>query len=56
MSYSGGGTVWCNGADFLQLDSLTTGKRTYYSKTVYNKNELLFLDYGKKELSAVTKE
>ena len=55
-NYIGKGTVWVNTASFYKQDTLSRGKRAYYSKTELNNSELLFLDYGDKELFPVTKE
>lgn len=55
-NYIGKGTVWVNTSSFYKQDTLSRGKRTYYSKIELNNSELLFLDYGDKELFAVTKE
>ncbi|WP_431166059.1 hypothetical protein [Tenacibaculum halocynthiae] len=55
--YSICGNIWVNQNRFLKNDTLTTKrKRTYYSKTEYYKNTLLYLDYGDKELSPITNE
>jgi glyoxylase-like metal-dependent hydrolase (beta-lactamase superfamily II) len=53
-NYTGKGIVWVNNTDFLKQDTLVTGKRTYYSKTQLSKSDLLFLDYGDKDLYPVT--
>lgn len=55
-NYINKGKIWCNADGFLKHDTLTSGKRIYYSKTSFNKNELLFLDYGDKDLFAITQE
>lgn len=55
-NYTANGKIWCNAADFSKEDTLTNGKRLYYSKTSLHKSELLFLDYGDKDLFPVTKE
>jgi hypothetical protein len=55
-NFIGKGKIWVNATDFVKQDTLTSGKRIYFSKTVFNKNEMLFLDYGDKDLFAVTKE
>ena len=52
--YTGKGIVWVNTANFLKQDTLITGNRTYYSKAQVSKTDFLFLDYGDKELFAVT--
>lgn len=53
--YTGGGTIWCNAIFFFKQDSINSGRRTYYSKTRMDKKELLFLDYGNKDQSSITK-
>lgn len=55
-NYTGNGTVWTNADNFLKNDTLlrTGGKKPYYSKTQFNKTEFLLLDYGDKDLSAIT--
>jgi len=52
--YNSTGIVWCNTDNFLKSDSLTFKGKKYNSKTQLNKSILLFLDYGDKELFAVT--
>jgi glyoxylase-like metal-dependent hydrolase (beta-lactamase superfamily II) len=52
--YDGSGMVWCNGDQFLKQDTLVSGKRILYSKTQFSKDELLYLDYGRKEFSPIT--
>ncbi|MFA6060255.1 MAG: hypothetical protein WC756_18790 [Taibaiella sp.] len=54
LNYIGTGIVWYNADNFLRQDTLTHGKRILYSKTQFNTTEFLYVDYGKKELSAVT--
>lgn len=53
-NYNSIGTVWCNTENFLKSDSLTFRGKKYNSKTQFSKSTLLFLDYGDKELFAVT--
>ena len=55
-NYKGKGNIWANTNTFLKQDTLINGNRAYYSKTVFNDSELLFLDYGDKEMSPITKE
>jgi len=55
-NYIGKGTIWSNADTFLKQDTLNRGKRVYYSKTNFNNSELLFLNYGDKELFPVTKK
>ncbi len=54
--YKANGKLWINAEDFYKQDTLTNGSRVYHSKTSLHKSELLFLDYGDKELFPVTKE
>ncbi|MBS1491311.1 MAG: hypothetical protein JSS93_12355 [Bacteroidetes bacterium] len=54
-NYTGKGIVWSNAANFIKSDTLARGQRTYYSITQWNESTLLFLDYGDKDLFAVTK-
>jgi glyoxylase-like metal-dependent hydrolase (beta-lactamase superfamily II) len=53
-NYNSTGIVWCNADNFLKSDSLTFRGKKYNSKTQLDKSTLLFLDYGDKELFAVT--
>ncbi len=55
-NYLGRGSIWNNATNFIKQDTLSRGKRKFYSKTVFNSTELLFLDYGDKNLFPVTKE
>jgi hypothetical protein len=54
--YAGKGIVWTNGDNFLKNDTLVNvaRNRSYYAKTQLSKNDMLFLDYGDKDLFAVT--
>ncbi|PZF74013.1 MBL fold metallo-hydrolase [Taibaiella soli] len=56
--YDANGIIYTNADYFLKDDTLTntTSKRTYYSKTQYSPATLLLLDYGDKDLYAVTKD
>jgi glyoxylase-like metal-dependent hydrolase (beta-lactamase superfamily II) len=51
------GTVWTNTNSFMKFDTMTNtvSKRTYISKTQLNEKNVLFLDYGDKDLFEVTK-
>lgn len=49
------GRLWCRGDHFLKQDTLTSGNTTYYSKTNLSKTDLVFLDYGDKDLSTITR-
>src|SRR5688572_17360483 len=55
-NYAGQGIIWVNENGFMQSDTLVNVARnaSYYSKTQLTKDDLLFLDYGDKELFAVT--
>ncbi len=53
-NYFGKGIVWSNGDRFLKHDTLSTGNRVYTSKTSLSPGELLFIDYGDKDLFPVT--
>jgi hypothetical protein len=53
-NYIGKGIVWSNVDNFLKQDTLVRGKKNYFSKTQFNKTDLLFLDYGDKNLFDVT--
>ncbi len=55
-NYIGSGTIWSNATSFIKQDTLRRAKRVYYSSTVFNNTELLFLDYGDKALFPITKE
>jgi hypothetical protein len=50
------GAVWVNATQFHKQDTMVRGKRKYYSKTSFNNSGLLFLDYGDKDLYAVTRD
>lgn len=52
--YDKKGAVWLNASNFLKQDTLTQDSKTYYSKSQLSPDELLLLDYGDKELLAVT--
>lgn len=52
--YNSAGTFWCNADSFMKTDSLTFRGKAYNSKLQSDKSTLLFLDYGDKELFAVT--
>ncbi|MDR3680719.1 MAG: hypothetical protein P4L41_12200 [Flavipsychrobacter sp.] len=54
MYYTGSGAIWCNAHDFAQQDTFLIRKHTQYSKTQFNEDELLFQDYGDKDISPVT--
>jgi len=56
--YDANGIIYTSADRFLKDDTLTntSSKRTYYSKTEYSPATLLFLDYGDKDLFAVTKD
>ncbi|HEY3405263.1 MAG TPA: hypothetical protein VGK59_17885, partial [Ohtaekwangia sp.] len=56
-NYAGTGVVWTNAENFLKSDTLTNlaRNRSYYSKTQLTPTDLLFLDYGDKDLYSVTK-
>ncbi len=55
-NYTGKGTVWINPGNFVKSDTLlnVARNRSYYSKTQFSATDLLFLDYGDKDLFAVT--
>ena len=53
-NYQGNGKIWCNSEEFAKLDTLKSRQRSYNSKTVLNKKEMLLLDFGDKDLFQVT--
>ena len=55
-AYTGRGRVWLTPDDFLKQDTLTNvaRQRTYYSSTQRSANNLLYRDYGDKDLLPVT--
>jgi hypothetical protein len=55
-NYTGKGTAWISAEIFHKNDTLlkVSRKRTYFSKTQFDKTNLLFLDYGDKELFPVS--
>lgn len=55
-NYLGNGQIWSSSGEFVKQDTLKKGKRIYNSKTVLNKQEMIFLDFGDKELFKVTNE
>lgn len=55
-NYTAKGTIWINANNFLKSDTLTSGQRTYFSKTHWSTSTLLFLDYGDTELFASTND
>lgn len=55
-NYIGKGEIWSNNDSFLKSDTLINGSRTFFSKMSFNKSELLFLDFGDKDLYPVTKD
>ena len=55
LNYEGRGIIDCNSKTFLKQDTLTRGKRSFLSKGQYDDSTYLYLDYGNKELSPVTK-
>jgi len=56
-NYAGKGIIWISEDSFIKNDTLINVARnaSYYSKTQLTKDELLFLDYGDKDLFAVTR-
>jgi len=52
--YLGKGTIWSNYINFFKQDTLTNGKRTYFSKLEFTESNMLFLDYGDKDLFPVS--
>lgn len=54
-NYKSNGIVWSNANNFMKSDSLTFRNKKYNSKIQLDKSTLLFLNYGDKELFAVTK-
>lgn len=54
VAYSGKGTVWYHADKFSRRDTLISGKRTLFSKTCLNKDAVLYIDYGHKDLSPAT--
>lgn len=55
-AYDKKGTAWLSDQRFLRQDTLTQGPKTYYSRTQLGAGEVLFQDYGEKELAAATPE
>lgn len=56
-TYSGKGDFWVNKNTFLKQDTLINSRgRKYTSKTNYDNEILLYLDYGDKELLPITKD
>lgn len=53
-TYKSSGRVWCSGEEFRMADTLLLRGKTYYSTTRASQHDLLFIDYGDKELFPVT--
>lgn len=49
------GIISCNVNNFIKRDTLINGFRTSFSNTELSKTDFLFVNYGEKELSPVTK-
>lgn len=49
------GTINYNATCFQKADTLKRGTRTYFSKTYFKKDTLLFIDYGDKEIAEINK-
>jgi glyoxylase-like metal-dependent hydrolase (beta-lactamase superfamily II) len=52
--YESNGQIWINRLNFCKSDTLKSGSKTFYSKTQYNTETLLFLDYGDEKLMEIT--
>lgn len=52
--FKGRGDAYSSDVCFLKNDTIRSGPRTYFSKTQFDTGALLFIDYGDKELFAVT--
>ncbi|MFN8575581.1 MAG: hypothetical protein U0354_01865 [Candidatus Sericytochromatia bacterium] len=50
------GKAWINYDNFIKEDKLPFNGKDYFSKTVFNKSELLLINYGEDSLSKITKE
>ena len=50
------GTMWMGRYGFSKQDSLVSNGKTYFSKTYFTKEHLLFLDFGDKDLFPVTED
>ncbi len=55
-SYTAKGKLWVNAGNFSKLDTMLSGRQTYYSKTQWNTTDLLFLDYGDEKLFESTRD
>lgn len=56
-TYKGKGDFWVDSTRFLKQDSLANSQgKSYSSETEYSNGVLLFQDYGRQELSSMTKE
>ncbi|UOQ51689.1 hypothetical protein [Hymenobacter cellulosivorans] len=55
-TYDKKGTAWLSGQRFLRQDTLTQGTKTYYSRTQVGAGEVLFQDYGEKDVAPATPE
>ena len=54
--YQSHGKIWIGSTGFAKQDTLQAGERTYYSTTMLTENEMLLLDYGDTELSAISQD
>ena len=52
---AGKGSIWCNGDQFMKKDTADMWGDIYYSKTQLDTAALLFLDYGDKDISKITR-
>ena len=53
-NYTGVGRIWSNATGFSKSDTLRKGTTTYFSQTQLTPTNLLFQDYGDKQLTSVT--
>jgi glyoxylase-like metal-dependent hydrolase (beta-lactamase superfamily II) len=55
MNYEGRGEVWLSAESFRKADTLVIGKRKYHSQMHLEKDHLLVLDYGDKDMLPITR-
>ena len=49
------GSIWCSSDRFMKADTANMWGNIYYSKTQLDTSALLFLDYGDREISKITR-
>ncbi|TGE24357.1 hypothetical protein E5K00_03840 [Hymenobacter aquaticus] len=55
-AYAKQGTAWLSDQRYLRQDTLTESGKTYFSRTQVSAEEVLYVDYGEKDLAPATPE